>query len=206
MALVDRKAFKFSSLPAELRMMVWEATFERRIFFFQWDTGREKPNLLVFPRTPIALHVCSTSRALALKHYKPSFHSIPDRSPFYIYFNSTQDVVHFTDPNQLFFVTAQTIRLIRYLIIENITRGPSPRTGQRCLISMPDMFVFEGLEDVTFVLGADCTDHANKKTVRRHIFQHMQHRRVLNLKASVVRVVELRKFDRNFYHDLYILG
>jgi len=191
-------------------MMVWEATFERRIFFFRWEIGREKPILLVSPRTPIALHVCSTSRALALKHYRPSlhstsFHSIPDRPPSYIYFNPTQDVVHFTDTNQLFFVTAQTIRLIRYLIIENITRGPSPHTRQLCLISMPDMFVFEGLEDVTFVLGAHCTDHENKETVRQHIFQHMQHRKVLKLKAAVVRVVELQKFDRNFYHDLYMV-
>jgi hypothetical protein len=122
-----RKTFKLLSLPTELRLMVWNETFESRILHITSETttlyrpvtqqssdysdvvihhirtcfkAREKP--------PIALQICHESRALALKHYTPSFHStisplavpgkmispLPEINQTAIYFNPELDTVH----------------------------------------------------------------------------------------------------------------
>src|ERR1700730_17384836 len=92
------KTFKFSSLPTELRLMVWKETFEPRILHI---TSEMISSQLTFPPgqggcvnlphahlrlksrepPPIALQICREFRALALKHYTLSFHSSTSPSP-----------------------------------------------------------------------------------------------------------------------------
>jgi len=98
--------------------MIWNETFEPRILHITQETttlrratrrtwreiiythdrfkSREKP--------PIALQICHESRALALKHYTPSFHS--RTTPFSrasevkqtaLYFNPELDTIHVVD-------------------------------------------------------------------------------------------------------------
>jgi hypothetical protein len=124
------KTFKLLSLPTELRLMIWNETFQPRILHITSEKttlyrpvtqqssddsdevihairhthtrfkAREKP--------PIALQICHESRALALKHYTPSFHStisplavpgnmispLPEMNQTAIYFNPELDTVH----------------------------------------------------------------------------------------------------------------
>jgi hypothetical protein len=117
MAFTNRKTF--STLPAELRTVIWEATFVPRILHITIEQcGRhmhpQPPNpgpctirtrcvnhqrrLKALGRPPIALQVCYESRTVALKHYKPSFHSLAvsqdDTFKSFIYFNPELDTVH----------------------------------------------------------------------------------------------------------------
>jgi hypothetical protein len=105
-----RKDYQFSSLPTELRLMIWRKSFESRILHITSETilshlhkltithvrfkSREKP--------PIALQVCHESRALALKNHIASFHSytFPHASGIKqtaLYFNPELDTVHIAE-------------------------------------------------------------------------------------------------------------
>ena len=112
----------FSSLPPELRLMVWRESFEPRIlhiasekvnlpgprFISRTRHGcchrRSIPNHIRFKsheKPPLALQVCRESRTLALKHYTPSFHSstcplqrAAEVNQTALYFNPELDTVH----------------------------------------------------------------------------------------------------------------
>jgi len=111
--------FKFSSFPTELRLMVWEATFEPRILHITSETTylpnpqkprfygccrRVIPNHIRFKsreKPPIALQICHESRTLALKYYIPSFQSstsplsrASEMKQTALYFNRELDTVH----------------------------------------------------------------------------------------------------------------
>jgi hypothetical protein len=119
-----RKTFKFSSLPTELRLMIWNKTFEPRILHITSETitlrsleaishRRRRCIRLPDPRhilfksrekPPIALQICHESRTLALKRYTPSFHSMtssPERASEMkqtaLYFNPELDTIHIVD-------------------------------------------------------------------------------------------------------------
>jgi hypothetical protein len=113
---------KFSSLPDELRRMVWEATIVPRILHITVETiklpplepptGRRRKSspphnhvrFRAVEKCPATLHVCHESRTVALKHYTPSFHSstypqsrASSQKQTAIYFNPKLDVVHIED-------------------------------------------------------------------------------------------------------------
>ncbi|RYP16485.1 hypothetical protein DL767_010175 [Monosporascus sp. MG133] len=58
----------FNKLPAEIRMLIWEATLPRRYIFYNAYSGRVSSI-----RPPAIAQVCRESRALALKNGSPHF-------------------------------------------------------------------------------------------------------------------------------------
>jgi hypothetical protein len=148
----SRKASKFSSLPTELRLMIWTETFQPRILHitiertdpvFKRKSSRHRVVLKRTPRRlrfksrdkpPVALQICHESRALALKHYTPSFHSTTGFATHAcehlfkaakktaLYFSPELDTVHISNDehNTEFwnlFYRAETIQSIKVLAI-----------------------------------------------------------------------------------------
>jgi hypothetical protein len=75
----DAPAISFTQLPKEIRLLVWEATFEPQYILLRFVEGcRPSSNIPVYafkpyddPKTPIALQVCQESRKVALQRYRP---------------------------------------------------------------------------------------------------------------------------------------
>jgi hypothetical protein len=75
----NKSAIPFTQLPKEIRLLVWEATFEPQYILLRFVEGRQpSSNIPVYafkpyddPKTPIALQVCSESRRIALQRYRP---------------------------------------------------------------------------------------------------------------------------------------
>ncbi len=71
--------FPFIQLPKEIRLLVWEATFEPQYILLRFVEGRRPTsNIPVYafkpyddPKTPIALQVCRESRKISLQRYRP---------------------------------------------------------------------------------------------------------------------------------------
>jgi hypothetical protein len=118
-----RKTFKFSSLPTELRLMVWRESMERRILHITTEKTilpepiirkkRSRAHRSCYrgisthvrfkscEKPPVALQICRESRAAALEYYTPSFHSTPcllshasEMVQTSLYFNPVLDTVH----------------------------------------------------------------------------------------------------------------
>ena len=72
-------AFPFIQLPKEIRLLVWEATFEPQYILLRFVEGRRPTsNIPVYafkpyddPKIPIALQVCRESRNISLQRYRP---------------------------------------------------------------------------------------------------------------------------------------
>jgi hypothetical protein len=71
---------KFNELPAELRLKIWEQLVTPRIVAVacvsSHNAAQKHAQLALRPRcpaTPVLLHVCHESRALALRHWEPTF-------------------------------------------------------------------------------------------------------------------------------------
>jgi len=122
---VARWGFKFSSLPTEIRLMIWRESIEPRILHITsgmitlpdpdlvvdrlayygrpdishvWFKSHEKP--------PVTLQICRESRAVALKHYVASFrsttypeHHASKMKQSAVYFNPELDTVHVVADN-----------------------------------------------------------------------------------------------------------
>lgn len=75
----DTPAVPFTLLPKEIRLLVWEATFEPQYVLLRFVEGRRPgSNIPVYafkpyddPKPPIALQVCGESRKIALQRYRP---------------------------------------------------------------------------------------------------------------------------------------
>jgi hypothetical protein len=119
-----RKKFKFSSLPTELRLMVWKESVEPRILHITaetitlprpatrqstggswfWILNHTHVRFKAREPPPIALQICHESRTVALKHYTLAFHSTTsplararEMNQTAIYFNPELDIVHIVD-------------------------------------------------------------------------------------------------------------
>jgi len=74
-----KTAIPFNQLPKEIRLLVWEATFEPQYIPLRFVEGRRlRSNIPVYafkpyddPKSPTALQVCHESRTLALQRYRP---------------------------------------------------------------------------------------------------------------------------------------
>ncbi|KAE9379045.1 hypothetical protein N431DRAFT_326546 [Stipitochalara longipes BDJ] len=69
----------FTQLPKEIRLLVWEATFEPQYILLRFVEGRRLiSNIPVYafkpyddPKSPTALQLCHESRTIALQRYRP---------------------------------------------------------------------------------------------------------------------------------------
>jgi hypothetical protein len=97
--------FPFTQLPKEIRLLVWEATFEPQFILLRFVEGRRPFSTIPAyafkpyddPRSPVALKVCQESRQIALQRYKPwifrwYLHDRVKRSKF-IMWDPTCDIV-----------------------------------------------------------------------------------------------------------------
>jgi hypothetical protein len=74
----DTLTIPFTQLPKEIRLLVFEATFEPQYILLKFVEGRRpNSNIPVYaykpyddPKPPIALQVCQESRNLALQRYR----------------------------------------------------------------------------------------------------------------------------------------
>lgn len=83
---------RFSELPTEIRFQIWQFTLPApRVLGIQYGESCE----LLYSQypPPVALHICSESRAVALKHYELAF--VNRLKPHGTYFDFSRDIVQF---------------------------------------------------------------------------------------------------------------
>ncbi|UKZ78265.1 hypothetical protein TrVFT333_006001 [Trichoderma virens FT-333] len=103
-----RESFNLSGLPFEIRTLIWEATLPpTRIFHVKGTTESGiNSKILTFHRKhppPIALHICTESRAAALRNGDYFLASEPGTGPW---FNPKRDILYF-DRNQRHMLRSQ---------------------------------------------------------------------------------------------------
>jgi hypothetical protein len=181
---VVRKNVNFSSLPAELRLMIWKETIERRILHITsktailyrrdpairrssdviWTTAHTHVRFKAREDSPIALQICHESRTLALKHYTPSFLSttspLPDAgetNQTAIYFNPELDTVHIFENvgDKIHNLTQRTNReTIQSIKVLALEFSGRFLQAEARYLSRC-LLVFKGLETVVLVFGWD---------------------------------------------------
>ncbi|EHK21223.1 uncharacterized protein TRIVIDRAFT_223147 [Trichoderma virens Gv29-8] len=103
-----RESFNLSGLPFEIRTLIWEATLPpTRIFHVKGTTESGiNSKILTFHRKhppPIALHICTESRAAALRNGDYFLAPEPGTGPW---FNPKRDILYF-DRNQRHMLRSQ---------------------------------------------------------------------------------------------------
>jgi hypothetical protein len=173
------KIFKFSSLPTELKLMVWKETFEPRILHI---TSEMISLQLTFPPgqgacvnvpnahlrfksrepPPIALRICRESRALALKHYTLSFHSstsppqcASEQEQSALYFNPDLDTVRLVNDDRSGFYNLIRRRTNEKTVqsIKTLAIGAQlPLAETTTYLPTGNLSLFEGLETLILVV------------------------------------------------------
>lgn len=119
-----RTPSKFSALPLELRIMIWDSYLAHsRVVWIRWNsktkkhTGRdmEHPHFHI----PPILHVNRESRSYGLQYYTLAFAPSPDKSR--IYFNYEWDWAYF-NPSEIYYNKKGIPRGVSRVHFHNITR------------------------------------------------------------------------------------
>ncbi|KAF7543641.1 hypothetical protein G7046_g9959 [Stylonectria norvegica] len=112
-------------MPAEIRCMIWECTWESHCIKRSNDWGdlefQAAPLSDLFGpppargSCPVTLHISQESRDFTLKHYSLENHSYLDRN---CYINLQKDVLEADNPNELFDELMETDSERRTLLFE----------------------------------------------------------------------------------------
>jgi hypothetical protein len=217
--------------------MIWEATFVPRILHItikqcERHMHPQPPNpgpctirtrcehhqrrLKALEKPPIALEVCYESRAVALKHYKPSFQSLAvsqdGNSDSFIYFNPELpvDTVHMVDPlgdkvrRTLYHTTNQeTIEAIKVLACDGHPHKKLVRwadQSRRLKSIWGHLLAFKKLEVIIFMVKSEDGENANsicriQDSLSRALLQDKSGEGV---KAPVVRVMDFQAFEAEY--------
>jgi hypothetical protein len=190
--IIHSKTFKFSSLPTELRLMVWNQTFEPRILHLTSQTiGLTDPDgvrmthlhFKLREKPPVALWICNESRTLALKHYTPSFHptTLPLERASEInafYFNPELDTVHIVNNkfcSELWTLSRkirrETIQSIKTLVIGSQRIQQNLWTTKWIIFVAGKLPTFESLE--TLILAVEGLPRDEEEWIRENMEDHL---------------------------------
>jgi hypothetical protein len=204
--------------------MIWRETFGPRILHITGETDSVIWQLLDRPhvwfksreKSPIALQICYESRALALKHYTPSFH--PTTSPLTRasesemkqtahYFSPELDTVHIADDqhgSELYKISCRTDKET-ILSIKTLAIGSQLFPDMWTLSIAARLPPFRSLETLILVVGDETGWDGEGSSIRVNMETYLatvKDRLVLKgncveWKLPAVKVTTLRAFEND---------
>jgi hypothetical protein len=151
-AALHKSFTRFTDLPIELRLKIWRHTLPGpRNLYMKYGKARGK-FFCPYP-PPICLHICTESRAEALKYYERAFGENPNLSETYFDFSQDGLMIGLTISGQISYdevkdaiqYDLERVKFISCFTVTYVGQGPS-------LPLFEDVSPFKALEEITVLV------------------------------------------------------